>query len=115
MPLRGPAWFTPAPAMHIVHVFIHVKSDCVAAFHAATLANARASVLEPGLARFDVLQQADAPNRFVLVEVYRTPADQAAHRETPHYATWRDTVAPMMAAPRTATRFVNLFPADDVW
>lgn len=101
--------------MHIVHVFIHVKPECVAAFQAATLANARASVLEPGIARFDVLQQSDAPDRFVLVEVYRTPADQAAHRETAHYATWRDTVAPMMAAPRTATKFVNCFPADEAW
>ncbi len=101
--------------MHIVHVFIHAKSECVEAFRAATLANARASVLEPGIARFDVLQQADAPDRFVLVEVYRTPADQAAHRETVHYATWRDTVAPMMAEPRTATKFVNCFPSDEAW
>lgn len=101
--------------MHIVHVFIHVKPECVEAFRAATLANARASVLEPGIARFDVLQQADAPDRFVLVEVYRTPADQAAHRETSHYAMWRDTVAPMMAVPRTATKFVNCFPADEAW
>lgn len=101
--------------MHIVHVFIHVKTECLAAFQAASLANARASLLEPGIARFDVLQQPDAPNRFVLVEVYRTPADQAAHRETAHYATWRDTVAPMMAEPRTATKFVNLFPADTGW
>jgi quinol monooxygenase YgiN len=101
--------------MHIVHVFIHVNPECIAAFQAATLANARASLLEPGVARFDVIQQADAPTRFVLVEVYRTPAAQAAHRETAHYATWRDTVAPMMAEPRSATKFRNLFPADDAW
>lgn len=101
--------------MHIVHVFIHVKPECVDAFTAASLANARASLLEPGVARFDVIQQADAPTRFVLVEVYRSPADQAAHRETAHYATWRDTVAPMMAEPRTATKFTNLFPADEAW
>lgn len=101
--------------MHIVHVFVHVKAECIEAFQVATLANARASLLEPGVARFDVIQQADAPTRFVLVEVYRTPADQAAHRETAHYATWRDTVAPMMAEPRSATKFRNLFPADDAW
>ncbi|MCX6956135.1 MAG: antibiotic biosynthesis monooxygenase [Verrucomicrobia bacterium] len=101
--------------MHLVHVFISVKPEAVDAFKAASLANARASVREPGIARFDVLQQADDPTRFVLVEAYRTPADQAAHRETAHYATWRDTVAPMMAVPRTATRFVNLFPDDTGW
>ena len=101
--------------MHIVHVFIHVKPECSEAFKAASLANARSSMLEPGIARFDVLQQTDASNRFVLVEVYRTPADQAAHRETAHYATWRDTVAPMMAEPRTASKFVNLFPPDAGW
>ena len=101
--------------MHIVHVFIHVKPECIEAFKAASLTNARSSMLEPGIARFDVLQQADASNRFVLVEVYRTPADQAAHRETAHYATWRDTVASMMAEPRTATKFVNLFPPDAGW
>ena len=101
--------------MHIVHVFVHVKPECIAAFQAATLANARASLLEPGVARFDVIQQADAPTRFVLVEVYRTPADQAAHRETAHYTTWRDTVAPLMAEPRSATKFLNLFPSDDAW
>jgi len=101
--------------MHIVHVFIHVKPECIEAFKTASLANARSSILEAGIARFDVLQQADASNRFVLVEVYRNPADQAAHRETAHYATWRDTVASMMAEPRTATKFVNLFPPDAGW
>jgi len=101
--------------VHIVHVFIHVKPESVDAFKSASLANARASVLERGIARFDVLQQPDDPTRFVLVEVYHAPADQAAHRETTHYATWRDTVAPMMATPRTATKFVNLFPDDGDW
>ena len=101
--------------MHIVHVSIHVKPESVDAFKAASLANARASSREPGIARFDVLQQPDDPTRFELVEVYRTPADQAAHRETAHYATWRDTVAPMMAEPRVPTKFVNLFPEDSGW
>jgi len=101
--------------MHILHVFIHVKPECVDAFKAATLANASASLREPGVARFDVNQQADDPTRFVLVEVYRSPAGHAAHRETAHYAAWRDAVAPMMAEPRTATKFVNLFPDDGSW
>lgn len=101
--------------MHIVHVFISVKPESIEAFKVASLANARASIQEPGIRRFDVLQQPDDPTRFVLVEVYRTPADQLAHRETAHYATWRDTVAPMMALPRTATKFTNLFPEDSGW
>jgi quinol monooxygenase YgiN len=101
--------------VHILHVFIHVKPECVDAFKAATLANASASIREPGVARFDVNQQADDPTRFVLVEVYRSPAGHAAHRETGHYAAWRDAVAPMMAEPRTATKFANLFPDDASW
>lgn len=101
--------------MLVVHVHVHVKPDCVEAFKVATLANARASVLEPGIARFDVVQQNDDPTRFVLVEVYRTPEAPAAHKETAHYATWRDAVAPMMAEPRTSVKLANLFPADEKW
>ena len=101
--------------MLIVHVHVQVKLDCVAAFQAASLANARASVQEPGIARFDVCQQADDPTRFVLVEVYRDAAAPAAHKETAHYAAWRDAVAPMMAAPRTSVKFANLFPSDAGW
>ena len=101
--------------MLIVHVHVQVKPDCVAAFQAASLANARASVLEPGIARFDVCQQADDPTRFVLVEVYRDAAAPARHKDTAHYAAWRDTVAPMMAAPRTSVKFANLFPDDAGW
>ena len=85
--------------MLVVHVFVHVKPEFVEAFKAATIENARNSVQEPGIARFDVVQQADDPNRFVLVEVYRTAGDPARHKETAHYATWRDTVAEMMAEP----------------
>lgn len=99
----------------VVHVHVQIKPDSVAAFQAATLANARASVQEPGIARFDVVQQADDPTRFVLVEVYRTAAAPAAHKETAHYVTWRDTVAPMMAAPRTSVKFGNVFPDDQAW
>ncbi len=98
--------------MLVVHVHVHVKPEHVAAFQAATLANARASVQEPGMARFDVVQQADDPTRFVLVEAYRTPAAPAAHKETAHYAAWRDAVAPMMATPRTSVKFANLYPDD---
>lgn len=88
--------------MLIVHVHVQVKQEFVEAFKAATVENARHSVQEPGIARFDVVQQADDPTRFVLVEAYRTTDAPAAHKETKHYAMWRDTVAPMMAVPRTS-------------
>ena len=101
--------------MLVVHVHVHVKPEHVEAFKTATLANARASVREPGIARFDVVQQNDDPTRFVLVEVYRDPAAPAAHKETAHYATWRDTVAAMMAEPRTSVKLTNLFPDDQGW
>lgn len=101
--------------MLIVHVHVHVKPECVDAFKAATVENAAASVREPGIARFDMLQQGDDPTRFVLVEVYRTADAPAAHKETAHYATWRDAVAPMMAEPRTSVKFANAFPADPSW
>jgi (4S)-4-hydroxy-5-phosphonooxypentane-2,3-dione isomerase len=99
--------------MLIVHVHVHVKPEFVAAFREASTANARNSIQEPGIARFDVIQQLDDPARFILVEVYRSAAAAAQHKEMPHYATWRDTVAPMMAEPRTSVKFTNHFPADD--
>lgn len=101
--------------MLVVHVHVRVKPECVEAFKTATLANASASVREPGIARFDVVQQQDDPTRFVLVEAYRTSAAPAAHKETAHYATWRDAVAPMMAEPRTSVKFSNVFPLDSGW
>jgi quinol monooxygenase YgiN len=101
--------------MVIVHVHVRVKPDCVEAFRAASLENARNSVREPGIARFDVVQQADDPTRFVLVEVYRTPDDPARHKETAHYAKWRDTVAEMMAEPRTGVKYANIFPDERGW
>src|SRR5512137_584914 len=101
--------------MLVVHVSVRVKSDCVEAFKAATLANARASVREPGIARFDVVQHSDDPTRFVLVEAYRSASAPTAHKETAHYAAWRDTVAPMMAEPRTSVKFANVFPDDAGW
>lgn len=101
--------------MLIVHVFVHVKPDGVEAFKTASLENARRSVQEPGVARFDVIQQADDPTRFVLIEVYRTAAAPAQHKETAHYATWRDAVADLMAEPRSSVKYVNLFPEDAGW
>lgn len=101
--------------MLVVHVHVHVHEGSVEAFKAATVANARASVQEPGIARFDVIQQQDDPTRFVLVEVYRTPDAPAAHKETQHYARWRDTVADMMATPRTSVKYDNVFPDDEGW
>ena len=101
--------------MLIVHVHVRVKAEHVEAFKAATLANARESVREAGIARFDVAQMADDPTRFVLVEVFRTPDAPAAHRETRHYQTWRETVADMMAEPRTSVKFTSVFPPDTGW
>jgi quinol monooxygenase YgiN len=101
--------------MLIVQVHIHVKPEFVEAFKQASIENARNSVQEPGIARFDVIQQEDDAARFVLVEVYRTPAATAAHKETLHYALWRDTVAGMMAEPRTSVKYTNIFPGEEGW
>src|SRR6266436_8701746 len=96
----------------VVHVHVRVKPEAVEAFRAASIANARASLAEPGVARFDVLQSATDPTQFVLSEVYRTADAPAAHKETAHYQLWRDTVAPMMAEPRSSVKFGNVFPDD---
>ncbi len=101
--------------MLIVHVHVHVKASDVDAFKAATLENAEASILEAGIARFDVVQQQDDPTRFVLVEVYRTADAPAKHKETPHYKKWRDTVEKMMAEPRSSTKYTEIFPAEKDW
>lgn len=101
--------------MLVVHVFVHVKPDQVEAFETATIENARNSVLEPGVARFDVIRRQDDPARFVLVEVYRTSEDPGRHKETAHYQKWRDTVAGMMAKPRTSVKYTNVFPDDQGW
>jgi quinol monooxygenase YgiN len=99
----------------VVHVHVQVKPEGVEAFHAATLENARASVGEPGVARFDVIQAAEDPTRFVLVEVYRDSGAPAAHKQTAHYQKWRERVEDLMATPRTSTRYLNLFPDDQGW
>ena len=101
--------------MFIVHVFVHVKEEAVEAFKAASVENAQNSLREPGVARFDVIQQLDDPTRFVLVEVYRTEADAGKHKETAHYQKWRDTVADMMAEPRYSIKYRNVFPDEDGW
>ena len=96
--------------MLIVHVNVQVKPEYVDAFRLATIENARASVLEPGVARFDVVQQVDDPTRFLLIEAYRTPEAPGRHKDTAHYAKWRDAVAEMMAAPRTSLKYSPVFP-----
>jgi len=101
--------------MFIVHVFVHVKEDRVEDFKVATIENAKNSITEPGIARFDVVQQQDDTTRFVLVEVYRTADDPAKHKETAHYKKWRDTVADMMAEPRSALKFFNVHPDEKGW
>jgi len=101
--------------MLVVHVFVHVKPEYVEAFKAASIENAQHSVQEPGIARFDVIQQKDNPAKFVLVEVYRTPDDPARHKETAHYKKWRESVADMMAEPRSSIKYANVFPDDLGW
>jgi autoinducer 2-degrading protein len=99
----------------VVHVQVRVKPEHVEAFREATLANASASLREPGIARFDVAQDLEDPTRFVLVEAYRDPEAPAAHKATAHYATWRDSVAPMMAETRSSRRFRACFPDAEGW
>ena len=101
--------------MQIVHVHVNVKPEFVEDFKQATIENARNSVKEEGIARFDVIQQTDDPTKFILVEIYKTAEAPAAHKETAHYARWRDTVAEMMAAPRQGVKYFNVFPDDASW
>ena len=104
-----------AGSLIVVHVHVHVKPEGVEAFLAASIENSRASLKEPGVARFDVIQSADDPTRFVFVEVYRSPEAPAAHKATAHYARWRDAVADLMAEPRTSARYANVAPEDADW
>lgn len=101
--------------MLIVAVHVHVKPECVEAFRQATVENASNSIRESGIARFDVIQQSDDPTRFVLMEVYKTPEAPAKHKETAHYAKWRDTVADMMAEPRSSMKYTAVFPDEAGW
>jgi quinol monooxygenase YgiN len=101
--------------MYIVHVHIRVKPEFLEEFKAACSENARNSLHEAGIARFDVLQQIDDPNHFELIEIYRTQDDSAKHKETAHYNKWRELAEPMLAEPRTRTIYGNVFPADVGW
>jgi (4S)-4-hydroxy-5-phosphonooxypentane-2,3-dione isomerase len=101
--------------MLIVHVDVRVNPEDIEGFKQATIENARHSVDEAGVARFDVVQRQDDPTHFVLVEAYRTAEGAAAHKGTKHYEAWRDTVAPMMAEPRSSVKYVNVFPASSDW
>jgi quinol monooxygenase YgiN len=96
--------------MQIVHVHVRVKAEAVDDFKAATLKNARHSVQEPGIERFEVMQQADDPTRFVLIEAYRTAEAPAAHKQTRHYQEWRDTVESLMAEPRHSVKYTPIHP-----
>jgi quinol monooxygenase YgiN len=101
--------------MHIVLVHVHVKAGCGAAFESASERNAAASRLEPGVARFDVLRQRDDPERYLLIEVYRSPEAAVAHKSTSHYAEWRDAVAPLMAEPRAGVVWDAVSPGEAGW
>jgi len=101
--------------MLIVHVHVRVKPDCIDAFKEATIENARQSLKEPGIARFDVVQQNDDPTRFVLVEIYRSVEATAAHKATTHYAAWRDRMESLMAEPRSSVKYSNVFPGVEGW
>ena len=101
--------------MLIVHVHVHVKEEYVEAFKQASLVNAQASIQEPGVARFDVVQQQDDPTKFVLVEAYRNQEAPTQHKATGHYATWRDAVADMMAEPRHSVKYSEIYPPESDW
>ena len=101
--------------MHIVHVQIKVKPEAVEEFRSATIENGRNSIKENGIVQFDFIQNKEEPERFILVEIYRTPADQLAHRETAHYQKWKSTVADMMAEPRVGIVYQNIYPEDSGW
>jgi autoinducer 2-degrading protein len=101
--------------MLIVHVHVHVLPEHIEAFREVTVENARNSINEPGIARFDVLQHSTDASRFILVEVYRNAEAPTAHKATAHYQLWRDRAAPMMAEPRTNEKYDNVFPVDQEW
>jgi autoinducer 2-degrading protein len=101
--------------MQIVLVHVHVKPEFVEVFKQASIENASNSIKEPGIARFDVIQQMDDTTKFILVEIYKTAEATGAHKETTHYAKWRDAVAEMMAEPRQGIKYTNIFPSDGNW
>jgi (4S)-4-hydroxy-5-phosphonooxypentane-2,3-dione isomerase len=108
-------WWSMMPRMLVVHVHVHVKPEAIAAFIAASRVNSDESLKEPGVARFDLIQELDDPGHFVLVEAYKTAEASAAHKATAHYAAWRDAVADMMASPRSSVKFESLCPEEKRW
>lgn len=96
--------------MHVTIVQVRVRPEHVQHFIDASRPNHAGSVREPGNRRFDILQSVDDPGRFVLYEAYASAADAAVHKNTAHYQTWRDTVAPWMAVPRVGTQYQGLYP-----
>ena len=101
--------------MYIVLVHVRVKADDVPAFVNATLDNAKCSILEPGIIRFDVVREQEDPTKFILIEVYHTAEDALKHKDTGHYLRWRDTVAEMMAEPRKGVKYIDIFPDEAGW
>ncbi len=101
--------------MHIVHISIHVKDDKIVEFKDATIENARNSLKEQGIARFDLIQQKDDPTRFMLLEVYRTAEDVTRHKETAHYQRWQEAVEPLMQEARSRIIYQNIFPGEAGW
>jgi autoinducer 2-degrading protein len=97
--------------MQVTIVHVTVKPDHIDDFIEATRLNHESSVLESGNRRFDVLQSADDPTRFVLYEAYESAAEAARHKESEHYKRWRETVADWMAQPRDGVPYNGLFPA----
>ncbi len=101
--------------MLITQVMFHVKAEHVETFKTITLENARNSVREPGIARFDFVQQAEDPTRFALVEVFRDAEAPARHRETAHFQAWLAAVGDLLVEPRTRQQYTNIFPNDTGW
>ncbi len=101
--------------MFVVMVHVSVKPDSIEAFKKASIINAQSSINEAGIARFDFIQQQDDPSKFLLVEVYASEEDTFKHKDTAHYQTWRDTVAPMMAEPRKGIRYDVIYPEEENW
>ena len=101
--------------MLVVHVHVRIRPEDLEAFLAETQRNAAASLEEPGVRRFDVLQDEGDAGHLVLNEVYVDQSAADAHKQTAHYARWRDAVAGMMVQPRTSTRFAAVFPGEMGW
>jgi len=101
--------------MLVVHVHLKIKPECLQDFIEVTRQNARESLKEDGIARFDLIQQKEDPTRFILIEAYRTSEAPSLHKKTRHYALWRDLVEPMQAEPRYSLKFESLYPEESEW